>query len=1119
MKRVKNKHDQIQSEPNPTKPKKGHKSPENNSALPKNLVKGERDAKDSKNRLIDIEKRLRKQNEVLAKIAKSRFMEKGDLKNALREIVEASAKTLGVDRVNVWLYNYDRSKIYCIDHFEMSSNQHTKGLELDSADYPSYFEALEKERIIAAHDAHTDPKTKEFSKTYLLPNRISSLLDAPVWKGGKMIGLVCHEHIGPPRTWTSEDQSFAASIADFISLAFESRDRKQIEAELEKSHSLLIATLESTADGILVVDTEGKIVRFNRKFVEMWNIPDSKIESKDDNEALEYVLKQLKEPERFVLKVRELYDQPESESYDLLEFKDGRYFERYSKPQVIGKNIIGRVWSFRDVTNRKRAEQALRESEERYRTLVERTYDLISEANTEGRFLYLSANHKEILGYEPEELEGKNIFENIHPDDTEPAKREFQRIMETFSSGQVEFRIKHRNGEWRWIESSGKPLKTANGEVRAVIASRDITEKKIAEEALKESLSLLSRKNRYETIIGSVTRSVHQSIDFQEVLENAVESMSSNIAGAENVGIWLVEGNDAVLKAYRGFPDWFVERLSRIPYPKGVTWKTISEDKPLYSANAEKDKIIGPAGIELGTKSYLSMPIHYGGGTVGVINISSIKESAFDKEELNLLEIISQQLEVAINNAKQAEALLESDRALRESLDQLSKKNRYETIISMVTRSVHQSTNLHDVMDNAVLSISENIDRADSVAIYIVEGEEAVLKAQRGYSDWYIQRVGKIPYPKGYAWKVIMDERYRYCADVDQDNVIGPAGREFGIKSYLSMPILYEGKTIGVININSLQKDAFDEDELKLLEIVREQITVALNNARQKGALEEALSEVESLKGRLVDEIESIQGGFESGHIFKDVKGKSMLLQRSLFKVYQYASSDSVLLIQGETGTGKELIARSVHEISPRSRRPFISVNCEELQKETIELELFGHEARGSVTGALSIRIGQFEMANNGTIYLEEIGALPLELQDRLPRIIHEGVFTRSANNRPIKVNVRIIASSKIDVGELLQDGKLGEELYNQINSFRITIPPLRDRKEDIPLLSKHLIDKHAHKLGKQIDSMLNEVVEYLQTYDWPGNVSELDRLLERAIYRSKGSTLELNDLIDPIVK
>jgi FOG: GAF domain len=157
---------------------------------------------------------------------------------------------------------------------------------------------------------------------------------------------------------------------------------------------------------------------------------------------------------------------------------------------------------------------------------------------------------------------------------------------------------------------------------------------------------------------------------------------------------------------------------------------------------------------------------------------------------------------VAINNARQAEVLRKSEEALKESLAQLSKKNSFETIISTVTRSVHQSTNLQDILDNAVHAICENIDQADSVAVYFVEGEEAVLKAHRGYSDWYMGRVGRIPYPKGYVWKVIMDEEPRYCADVDEDTVIGPVGREFGIKSYLSMPIQFGSKTIGAINVN-----------------------------------------------------------------------------------------------------------------------------------------------------------------------------------------------------------------------------------------------------------------------------------------------------------------------------
>ncbi|HSE83343.1 MAG TPA: GAF domain-containing protein, partial [Thermodesulfobacteriota bacterium] len=188
---------------------------------------------------------------------------------------------------------------------------------------------------------------------------------------------------------------------------------------------------------------------------------------------------------------------------------------------------------------------------------------------------------------------------------------------------------------------------------------------KEAQEALRESLVQLAKKNKYDSIINSVTRTVHRSIDLQDVLENAVESMKQNLEGMDYVGIFLVEGEEAVLKAYRGYPDWFSERLRRIPYPKGFTWKTIIERKPLYCADAEKDMVIGSAGREVGTKSCAAMPIHFKGKTVGVININSLKKNAFDEDELRLLESVAQQIETAINNAKQSEEI----RKLNEELE------------------------------------------------------------------------------------------------------------------------------------------------------------------------------------------------------------------------------------------------------------------------------------------------------------------------------------------------------------------------------------------------------------------------------------------------------------------
>jgi GAF domain-containing protein len=209
---------------------------------------------------------------VLVKLATSRILEREGLDSALREITESAAHTLEVERVNIWLYDENRTKIECIEHYNLTTGWHSRGFELTAANFPSYFKALEEERIIAAHDAHSDPRTREFSDSYLTPLGISSMLDAPIRVRGRMVGVIGHENVGPKRHWTVQEQSFAGSMADFVSLALEAWEQKRTEEELERSISLLQATLESTADGILVVDTDGKIISSNRKFIDMWRI-------------------------------------------------------------------------------------------------------------------------------------------------------------------------------------------------------------------------------------------------------------------------------------------------------------------------------------------------------------------------------------------------------------------------------------------------------------------------------------------------------------------------------------------------------------------------------------------------------------------------------------------------------------------------------------------------------------------------------------------------------------------------------------------------------------------------------------------------------------------------------
>ncbi|HVY55013.1 MAG TPA: PAS domain S-box protein, partial [Thermodesulfobacteriota bacterium] len=366
------------------------------------------------------------------------------------------------------------------------------------------------------------------------------------------------------------------------------------------------------------------------------------------------------------------------------------------------------------------------------------------------------------------------------------------------------------------------------------------TEARKREEELRKNLEQLSKKSRYESIVRAVTESVHRSLDLEEVFDNAVEAINKNVEGASNVVIFMVEGDEAVLKADRGHTDWYIERVRRIPYPKGATWKTILDGKPRYVPDTDEDEVMGPAGKEFGTKSYLSMPIQSETGTIGCIHIHSHERNKFSTEDLDMLRIVARQLETAIKNAKQAEALKKSEDDIKQKLDELSKKRRYDEIIGTITRSVHSSIDIQEVLDNAVDAMNKNIDGADNVSIYFVEGHEAVIQAQRGYPEWFLSKTSRIPCPKGFTWKTLLEGRLIYSPDVEKDQVIGQAGRDVGTKSYASMPIKYDGEPIGCININSFRKNAFDEDELDLLEIIAAQIEIAVNNARQAEALKES---------------------------------------------------------------------------------------------------------------------------------------------------------------------------------------------------------------------------------------------------------------------------------------
>lgn len=369
---------------------------------------------------------------------------------------------------------------------------------------------------------------------------------------------------------------------------------------------------------------------------------------------------------------------------------------------------------------------------------------------------------------------------------------------------------------------------------------------------------------------------------------------------------------------------------------------------------------------------------------------------------------------------------------------------------------------------------------------------------------------------KGTPCEVVMQGKEFFCpADLQRT-----FPREAGIQSWLAVPIYSPatGKVIG--NIAAFDKVPMrnEQNQAAILRIFAARAGAELDRISAQHKLEianeelqERLGEIEYLKNQLQAENKYLQEEIKLNHNFDEIITRCKNFQRVLQQIEQVAATDATVLILGESGTGKELIARAIHNISNRSRRPLVKVNCATLPANLIESELFGHE-RGAFTGAMERKTGRFELADGGTIFLDEIGELPVDLQAKLLRVLQEGEFERLGNPRTIKVNVRVIAATNRDLEQAIVKKEFREDLYYRLNVFPISCPPLRDRKEDIPLLVKHFCQKYEGKMAKKILHIPSKVMDALMAYHWPGNIRELENIIERALILSRGDTLEYGD-------
>ena len=472
------------------------------------------------------------------------------------------------------------------------------------------------------------------------------------------------------------------------------------------------------------------------------------------------------------------------------------------------------------------------------------------------------------------------------------------------------------------------------------------------------------------------------------------------------------------------------------------------------------------------------------------------------------LEALRAKLDVAQQRLQEAnERLVASEASVEERLT-------FERLLAEISsRFVNVPAGEVDrEIEDAQRRICEVLD-LDLLAVWQLSNEAPVVLTATHY---YTVQQG--PQPPGllrqedFPWCVKQMLAGRFVAISSLEDLAAEAARDresclqLGVKSNLSIPLSVGGEPpIGVLGLNTTRAERDWPDELvKWLQLIAGVFANALERKRMEGQLRERHREIEKLRQRL--EKENIYLREELRHLVEhsDIVGQSLAMKRVLAQAEQVAGTESTVLLLGETGTGKELLARAIHSLSLRKDRSLVTVNCAALPPTLIESELFGRE-KGAYTGALTRMIGRFEIADGSTLFLDEIGELPLELQSKLLRVLEDGIFERLGSTKPLHVNVRIIAATNRDIAQEVQDGRFRQDLFYRLNVFPIVLPPLRERPEDIPLLVRAVVKEFQKRMGKEIESIPKKTMRALQSYSWPGNVRELRNVIEHAMILMQG--------------
>jgi formate hydrogenlyase transcriptional activator len=1017
-----------------------------------------------------------------------------ELSEALARISAVAADALEVARVSIWLFNDAHTELCCMHLFDRNRGVHESGAILQVGKYPEYFKALDESRTIAAHDARTHPHTSEFAVGYLDVLNIFAMLDVPIRREGRVVGVLCNEHTGSPRSWRADERNFAGSLADLVALIFETDRRREVERELRKSFDQLELFFSQSLDGFtfMMLDEpvhwddsvdKGRVLDYIFEHQRITKVNDAmiRLHAATREQLLGRRPKDVfaHDPVQGRQFVREMLDaghrHGESQERRLdgtSMWLDGDYICIYDQE----KRFTGSFSVQRDITARKQAEHALQRYSQRLKLLRQTDRAILSARSVHEIAEAVLARFRDLV---PCQRASVSVIEA----DTATA-----RLVGVLTSEKTHLGVGSRIP----LDLFGDPDELRQGRPYVVpnLAHVANTPARSALDAdgIRSivAVPLLANGELIGTLNLGSPEVAAFSVEHVEIAQDVADSLA--------VAIRHAHLNQQVAQHAADLERRVTERTAELSEANSRLRESEDRVRALYNNTPIMMHSVDANGFVLDVNEFWLQTMGYERWEVigrPVVNFAAPEYQTQVRDELM--------------------PRLVRDGFVKDAETQASKKNgeRVDLQISSVAKKDANGKFLFS--QTFLLDITER-KRAERARKEI---EERLAGIFRSAMDAIIvldseRRI------------VIFNEAAKTTFQCEAHEAIGQR-----VDRFLSEP-LEQCLTAHIASAGADSSQGWIPEGMRATRKNGEQFpieatisrtdvstgrlfTIILRDIGQREQSEEMLDQLQR-------ENVYLQEALQTELNFEEIVGSSPAIHKVFSSIEMVAQTDSTVLLLGETGTGKELIARALHNRSQRRQSVMVKVNCGALPASLVESELFGHE-KGSFTGAVAQKKGRFELAHRGTIFLDEVGELPLETQTKLLRVLQEQEFERVGGFQTQKVDVRVIAATNRDLEQEVRRGAFRADLFYRLNVFPIEVPPLRDRKDDLPLLAGYFVRKFSQRMGKRIQGINRAVYEQLHQYDWPGNVRELANLLERAVILCQAEILELKHLAVSRVK